>query len=395
MEYVNLKDYIETMESGKRPKGGAVNEGIPSLGGEHITSEGKFNLRSNKLKYVPEDYYNELKKGKIQVNDILVVKDGATTGKTAIVTEKFPFKEACVNEHLFLIRTKEELKAKYLYYYFLSDLGQHQILKDFRGATIGGISREFININLYIPNIEIQEKIIKILDKSQELIYKKKEQIFNLDELVKSRFIEMFGSQPNSKRGWEIAKIGDIVTDVRYGTSKSSVIGGKYPYLRMNNITYEGELDLKDLKYIDISDDELEKCVVRKGDVLFNRTNSIDLIGKTCVFNLEEPMVIAGYIIRIRLKEQVLPVYLSIFLNSDYGKQLLKSMAKGAVNQANINAQELKSIKISIPPIELQNQFADFVTQVDKLKFEMEKSLKELEDNFNSLMQKAFKGELF
>ena len=179
----------------------------------------------------------------------------------------------------------------------------------------------------------------------------------------------MFGSQPNSKRGWEIAKIGDIVTDVRYGTSKSSVIGGKYPYLRMNNITYEGELDLKDLKYIDISDDELEKCVVRKGDVLFNRTNSIDLIGKTCVFNLEEPMVIAGYIIRIRLKEQVLPVYLSIFLNSDYGKQLLKSMAKGAVNQANINAQELKSIKISIPPIELQNQFADFVTQVDKLKF--------------------------
>ena len=205
----------------------------------------------------------------------------------------------------------------------------------------------------------------------------------------------MFGSQPNSKRGWEIAKIGDIVTDVRYGTSKSSVIGGKYPYLRMNNITYEGELDLKDLKYIDISDDELEKCVVRKGDVLFNRTNSIDLIGKTCVFNLEEPMVIAGYIIRIRLKEQVLPVYLSIFLNSDYGKQLLKSMAKGAVNQANINAQELKSIKISIPPIELQNQFADFVTQVDKLKFEMEKSLKELEDNFNSLMQKAFKGELF
>ena len=186
---------------------------------------------------------------------------------------------------------------------------------------------------------------------------------------VKSRFIEMFGSQPNSKRGWEIAKIGDIVTDARYGTSKSSVIGGKYPYLRMNNITYEGELDLKDLKYIDISDDELEKCVVRKGDVLFNRTNSIDLIGKTCVFNLEEPMVIAGYIIRIRLKEQVLPVYLSIFLNSDYGKQLLKSMAKGAVNQANINAQELKSIKISIPPIELQNQFADFVTQVDKLKF--------------------------
>ena len=84
-----------------------------------------------------------------------------------------------------------------------------------------------------------------------------------------------------------------------------------------------------------------------------------------------------------------------MFLNSDYGKKLLKGMAKGAVNQANINAQELKGIKIQVPPIELQNQFSDFVKQVDKLKFEMEKSLKELEDNFNSLMQKAFKGELF
>ena len=84
-----------------------------------------------------------------------------------------------------------------------------------------------------------------------------------------------------------------------------------------------------------------------------------------------------------------------MFLKSDYGKKLLRGMAKGAVNQANINAQELKSIKISVPPIELQNQFADFINQVDKLKSQMETSLKELEDNFNSLMQKAFKGELF
>ena len=84
-------------------------------------------------------------------------------------------------------------------------------------------------------------------------------------------------------------------------------------------------------------------------------------------------MIIAGYIIRIRLINEVLPIYLSMFLNSDYGKILLRGMAKGAVNQANINAQELKSIKIAKPPIELQNQFADFVKQVDKLKSEMEK----------------------
>lgn len=204
----------------------------------------------------------------------------------------------------------------------------------------------------------------------------------------------MFGDPATNPKGWNISKIGDITKDVRYGTSKSSVEGGKYPYLRMNNITYNGNLDLKDLKYIDIEDNELEKCIVRNGDVLFNRTNSVELIGKTCVFNLEEPMIIAGYIIRVRLVDEVLPIYLSMFLNSDYGKKLLKGMAKGAVNQANINAQELKGIRIQIPPIELQNKFVDFINQVDKLKFEVETSLKQLEERLNSFNIKGIQREI-
>ena len=392
---INLKNYIETLESGKRPKGGASNSGVPSLGAEHINLNGGFNLQIDKLKFVPEEYFNSLSKGIIKKNDILIVKDGATTGKVAYVNEDFPLEKACINEHVFLVRPKKEINPKYLFYYFFSNIGQREILKDFRGATVGGISKEFIDIDMYIPKVDEQIQIIKILDKAKSLIDKRKEQIKTLDELVKSKFIDMFGSPATNPKGWKVTTIGNITTDVRYGTSKPAVEGGKYPYLRMNNITYNGYLDLDNLKYIDIEDDELEKCIVRKGDVLFNRTNSAELIGKTCVFDLEEPMIIAGYIIRVRLINEVLPIYLSMFLNSDFGKELLRGMAKGAVNQANINAQELKSIKIAIPPIEFQNQFADFVKQVDKLKFEMEKSLKELEDNFNSLMQKAFKGELF
>lgn len=185
----------------------------------------------------------------------------------------------------------------------------------------------------------------------------------------------MFGDPARNPKGWEMTTISEITTDVRYGTSKPAVEGGKYPYLRMNNITYSGYLNLENLKYIDIEGEELEKCIVRKGDVLFNRTNSAELIGKTCVFNIEEPMIIAGYIIRIRLNKEVLPIYLSMFLNSNYGKGLLRGMAKGAVNQANINAQELKSINIAIPSIELQNQFSTFVNQVDKLKFEIQNNI--------------------
>ena len=125
---------------------------------------------------------------------------------------------------------------------------------------------------------------------------------------------------------------------------------------------------MNDLKYIDISDDEVEKCVVRKGDVLFNRTNSIDLVGKTAVFDLQDDMVIAGYIIRVRLNEKILPEVLSQYMNLEALKDILRSMAKGAVNQANIKAQELQSIRVYVPDIELQKQFVEMKDQVDKSK---------------------------
>ncbi|WP_201765744.1 restriction endonuclease subunit S [Treponema primitia] len=169
--------------------------------------------------------------------------------------------------------------------------------------------------------------------------------------------------------GWEHGTIRDIVTEVKYGTSKPSVDGGSYPYLRMNNITFGGQLDITDMKYIDLPNNEIEKYIVRKGDVLFNRTNSKELVGKTCVFNLDEPMVIAGYIIRIRLNDKAIPIYLSTVLNSDYGKLTLNLMCKKIIGMANINAQELQDIAILIPPKDLQNAFAAFVHQVDKSKF--------------------------
>jgi len=179
----------------------------------------------------------------------------------------------------------------------------------------------------------------------------------------------MFGEPVLNPKGWEMTTIGDVVTEVKYGTSRPAVEGGKYAYLRMNNLTYDGHLDLTDLKRIDIPDNEIEKCIVRKGDVLFNRTNSVELVGKTCVFNEDEDMVIAGYIIRVRLKPLLLPLVLSCFMNTDALKAKLRDMAKGAVNQANINAQELQAINIYLPPLELQNQFAAFVEQTDKSKF--------------------------
>ena len=200
----------------------------------------------------------------------------------------------------------------------------------------------------------------------------------------------MFGDPIINPKGWEMVTIGDIATDVRYGTSRPAVEGGRYPYLRMNNLTIDGHLDLSDLKYIDIPEGEFEKCIVKKGDILFNRTNSIELVGKTAVFDLAEDMIIAGYIIRVRLNDRLLPEILAQYMNLEAIKDILRGMAKGAVNQANINAQELQSIKVYIPDMELQEQFLRMKTQVTKLKFEVQKSLDETQTLMDSLMQQYF-----
>lgn len=263
---------------------------------------------------------------------------------------------------------KTKLMVKYLYYFL--DL----YVEILRQQAIGGVIKYIKLGNLAdaiipVPVIEKQREIIEIFEKCNGTIAYRQQELLLMDQLVKSRFIEMFGDPKLNPRKWDMVTIGDIATDVRYGTSRPATEGGKYPYLRMNNLTYEGYLDLTDLKHIDIPDNEIEKCVVRNGDVLFNRTNSVELVGKTCVYNLDSDMIIAGYIIRVRIDDRVLPVILSSYLNSTVMKEQLRSMAKGAVNQANINAQELRSISIYLPPITLQHEFATFVEQVDKSKF--------------------------
>ena len=260
-----------------------------------------------------------------------------------------------------------------------------------RGATFKEISKSIVeNIEIPLPPLDEQRRIAAVLDKVSGLIAKRREQLDKLDELVKARFVEMFGDPVSNPKGWNNGTIRDVVSEVKYGTSRPAVDGGTYKYLRMGNITFDGHLDLSDLKYIDIPDSELEKCMVRKGDVLFNRTNSKELVGKTCVFDLDEPMVIAGYIIRVRVNKKVLPIYLSAVLNSQYGKQTLADMCKAIVGQANINAQELQDIAILIPPIELQEKFSNSVETVKKSKLTIQQSLDKLEVLKKALMQQYF-----
>lgn len=295
-----------------------------------------------------------------------------------------------LNQHIFKVIPKVEVDKTYLMYALNGNISTI-ISKAHGGVGLQHITKkELDEIEIQMVSISRQKKIVEILEKISLLIFLRKQQLAKLDELVKARFVEMFGTFPANPFRWSIGKIQDVVSDVRYGSSRPAVEGGKYPYLRMNNITYSGELDLRDTKRIDIPDSELDKCTVRRGDVLFNRTNSKELVGKTCVYNRDELMVLAGFVIRVRINERIRPEVLSAFLNMDFSKRMLIGMCKTAIGQANINAKELQNIDLYIPPIELQDQFVTLKNKIDQQKQTVQQSLEKLELLKKALMQEYF-----
>ena len=299
--------------------------------------------------------------------------------------------DACTNQAIAGIAIKDvsKLDTDYLYYYLKSK--KYYVNNIGRGVAQNNINMSILrNFEVPLPELCKQKEIVAILDMALNIILARKQEIKKLDDLIKARFVEMFGTYPMNEKGWDIGNIRDVVSEVRYGSSRPAVDGGRYPYLRMNNITYGGELDLSDTKRIDIPDNELEKCTVQRGDVLFNRTNSKELVGKTCVYNRDEMMVLAGFVIRVRVNEKVLPEFLSAFLNTDFSKKMLLGMCKTAIGQANINAQELQNIGLYVPPVNLQQEFVDFKDQVDKSKVAVQKALDETQILFDSLMQEYF-----
>ncbi len=243
------------------------------------------------------------------------------------------------------------------------------------GRVIGGTSQPQITkagiSSIEVPLFSLEKQIVirlrlkSILD---ELV-SCKALLAKLDTLVKSRFVEMFGGS-----GWPVATVGSLATDIRYGTSKKASDSGQFVYLRMNNMTDGGGLDFDDVKYIDLDGSELDKCLVVDGDLLFNRTNSREKVGKTAVFHEKEPMVIAGYIIRVRLGDRIRPDFLAAYMNLPTTKAMLRSIARGAVHQANINSKELSAIEVPVPPICLQDSFLAFVAEVDKSRFNLLKA---------------------
>lgn len=390
-----LRDVFECQITGEWGNECSENEiGTKVLRTTNFTSEGIINYNDVVVRSISE---SKIEKKKLHYGDIILEKSGGTektpVGRVVFCDESIEKDTYLCNNFTQAMRVNHMMAVPKYVFYFMWNLhysGKTDLMQNKTTGIRNLQVKTYLSEELQLPTLEQQHKIAAVLDKVSDLIAKHRQQISKLDELVKSRFIEMFGVYPANPMGWESVTIRDVVTDVRYGSSRPAVDGGKYPYLRMNNITYGGELDLSDIKYIDVPDNELDKCTVRRGDVLFNRTNSKELVGKTCVYNRDEMMVLAGFVIRVRVNGCILPEFLSAFLNTDFSKQMLLGMCKTAIGQANINAQELQNIRLYLPPVDLQQRYVQFKKETDKSKLAIKNSLEKLEILKKSLMQQYF-----
>ena len=285
------------------------------------------------------------------------------------------------------------LHQLYLFYFLPKEL--KRIEDTTPAVTVKHLSvKKIKEIKILLPPLDEQRRIAAILEKADSLRIKAQQAITECDEFLKSTFLYMFGDPVSNPKGWDMVTIRDLVDEVKYGSSSKAGPTGEYPMLRMGNITYSGGWDFSALKYIDLSEKDQTKYIVENGDILFNRTNSRDLVGKTAVFREAKPMAYAGYLIRVRSNKDNHTEFISAFLNSDYMKSYLRDKCKSIVGMANINAQELQDFKIMRVPHELQLDYANIVYKTEEIKAQMQQQLDELNDAFNGLMQRAFKGEL-
>ena len=303
-------------------------------------------------------------------DDILIARYGASLGK--ILTGLSGAYNVAMTK---AVPNEAVISKKFLYYFLCSDTFQNCILNvGVRAAQAGFNKEDLSNIELYCPDLSIQNKICKILELVDVLVNKSKLQLDELDLLVKSRFIEMFGDPIRNDKFWPINKLKDVTIKIGSGATPK---GGKesYPnegiyFIRSLNV-HDGLFEFKDLAHLTENQAKLlNNVIVEQGDVLLNITGAS--VARTCVVPNEIlPARVNQHVSIIRCNKNFLN---STFMNrqflSDSFKRKLLNMgeAGGATRQA-ITKQQLEDTTVIVPPITLQKEYASFVQQVDKSKF--------------------------
>ena len=339
-------------------------------------------------KVVPE-YVKISKSTKIcQADDILIARYGASIGK--ILTGLSGAYNVAIMR---AIPDTHMLQKKYLYYYLKSPYFQTAILNVGSRAAQAGFNKEDLSkLEIKCPLLSEQDSIIDILQKVESIIGKRKKELIFLGELVKARFVEMFGTLHDNENGFDIVTIEDVCSLIKDGTHQTPQYTEDkkegYKFLSSKDVMSQ-KVDWTNIKYIPAELHEKLYATIKpqRNDILMSK-NGVNY-GVAAVNDTDEVFDIYVSLALLRPKKIIDPVFLKCVINNPETKWQFDSSIKG-IGVPNLHLGEIKKTRMFLPPIELQNQFADFVRAIDKSKVAIKKSLDETQILFDSLMQKYF-----
>lgn len=284
---------------------------------------------------------------------------------------------------------EEKLFVRYLYYFL------DKYVETLREQSIGGVIKyiklgNLTEASIPLPPLDEQHKIAAVLDKVSNLIAKRRQQLDKLDELVKSRFIEMFGDVIRNSKAWQMRVFEDVAAsrlgkmlDAKQQTGKYS-----YPYLANFNVQWF-RFNIENLNQMDFDEDDRAEFELKDGDLLVCEGGEI---GRCAVWHNEiQPCFFQKALHRVRCNRQIIhPDYLAWWFKYNCDYDGFTAIAGSKATIAHLPGIKLKQLQVAVPPIELQEQFATFVEQTDKSKLAIQKSLEKLEILKKALMQKYF-----
>ena len=357
------------------------NKTYPMIRTTNLSETG---INYSDMKYVTEEFFAKNKKSQLHDGDVLIARFG--TSGTACVYHGG--NAQCLNA-IIVEPDLDTTIPEYLAIVINSRNVREQVNKRIVGSTQAILNTKVLSdIEIELPSKQEQKKIVDIIYSIRYISKQRTMELKKLDDLIKARFVEMFGDPVINPLRWEQVTLKDVAKGkLSYGSGASATdFDGNLRYIRITDITENGDLN-SDSKSPDQFD---EKYLLGDGDILFARSGAT--VGKTfCYAEMKYGKAIyAGYLIRmIPDTSKVLPVYVFYYTKTEYYASFVAN-AQRAVAQPNINAQEYGDLTICVPPMELQEQFAAFVSQVDKSKVVVNKALNRAQLLFDSLMQQYF-----
>lgn len=343
--------------------------------------------------YYPCDDEN-VKKYELKQNDLLISLTG-NVGRTALLEEKFL--PAALNQRVSCVRLKEPDKVlkTYLFHLLNSDYFEQQCMKAAEGVAQKNLSPKWLfEYKIPIYSIERQKEISNTLDKIDLLIILRKQQLAKLDELVKARFVEMFGDVLLNSMQWPektLENMADIVSGITKGRKTAEADLQEVPYMAVSNVK-DGYIDWTTVKTILATRQEIEQYRLMPDDILMTEGGDPDKVGRGAIIKVPlKNSIHQNHIFRVRLDEQeILPSFFAEYLRHQKAKRYFLGCAKQTTGIASINMRQIRALPTLVPPLSLQKQFAAFVERVDRQKQTIQQSLEKLELMKKALMQEYF-----